>query len=70
MDTLVSRALQCQVKDAFSATQDKSETMNVQALTIVCAGEWSSLMNIRTLASIILWPIFFLFVPLSNYLIL
>ena len=32
MDTLFSMALQCQVKDAFSATQDKSEAIKVQAL--------------------------------------
>ena len=31
VDTLFSMALQCQVKEAFSATQDKSEAMKVQA---------------------------------------
>ena len=36
MDTLFSTALQCQVKDAFSATQDKSEVMKVQALRDYC----------------------------------
>ena len=36
MDTLFSTALQCQVKDAFSATQDKSEAMKVQALRNYC----------------------------------
>ena len=43
MDTLFSMALQCQVKDAFSATQNKSEAMKVHS---VCAGEWSSMLNI------------------------
>ena len=43
MDTLFSMALQCQVKDAFSATQDKSEAIKVQALITVCAVEWSSM---------------------------
>ena len=64
MDTLFSMALQCQVKDAFSATQDKSEAMKVQALTTVCAGEWSSI--------IISQPIFSLFpiVKLSYFAIL
>ena len=61
MDTLFSMALQCQVKDAFSATQDKSEAMKVQALITVCAVEWSSMLNILSLASIISWPIFFSF---------
>ena len=35
VDTLFSMALQCQVKEAFSATQDKSEAMKVDALTTV-----------------------------------
>ena len=37
--------------------------MKVQALTTVCAGEWSSMSNLLSLASN-----FFLFFPLSNYL--
>jgi len=45
VDTLFSMALQCEVKDAFSATQDKSESMKVEALTIVCAGELSSFVH-------------------------
>ena len=61
MDTLFSMALQCQVKDAFSATQDKSEAMKVQALITVCAVEWSCMLNILSLASIISWPICFSF---------
>ena len=36
METLFSMTLQCQAKDAFSATQDKSEAMKVQTLTTVC----------------------------------
>ena len=59
MDTLFSMALQCQVKDAFSATHDKSEAMKEQVLIAVWAVEWSSMLNILSLASIILWPIFF-----------
>ena len=31
-----------------------SEAMKVQALTTVCAGEWSSMLNILSLVSIIL----------------
>ena len=44
MDTF-SMALQCQVKDAFSVIQDKSEAMKVEALTTVCAGEWWCMLN-------------------------
>ena len=36
-------------KDTFSATQDKSGAMKVQALTAVCAGEWSFMLNILSL---------------------
>ena len=61
MDTIVSMALQCQVKDAFSATQGKSEAVKVQALITVCTGEWSSMLYILSLSSIILRPIFFPF---------
>ena len=70
MDTIVSMALQCQVKDAFSATQGKSEAVKVQALITIYTGEWSSMLNILSLPSIISRPIFFPFFPLSNYLIL
>ena len=35
MGTLFSMALPCQVQDAFSATQDKSEAMKVHALATV-----------------------------------
>ena len=62
-------ALQCQVKDAFSTTQNKSEAMKVQALTTVCAGEWSSMLNIVSCVNNFA-AISFFFFPLSNYLIL
>ena len=39
MGTLFSMALQSQVQDAFSATQDKSEAMKVQALPTVCVAK-------------------------------
>ena len=58
MDALFSMALQYQVQDAFSATQDKSEAMKVQAVTYVCAGEWSSTWNILSLASIMFFSLF------------
>ena len=64
MVTLFSTALQCQVKDAFSVTQDKSGLKKVKALTTVCAGERSSMLNIVScylLMSIISWPFFFSF---------
>ena len=48
MDTLFSMALQYQAKDTLSATQHKSEAMKVQALSTVCAGEWSSLLNMHS----------------------
>ena len=64
MDTIFSVALQCQVKDAFSATQDKSEPMKVQALITVFAGEWSSMLNILSLGSVISRPIFFSVFPI------
>ena len=71
VDTLFSMALQCQVKDAFSATQDKSDVKKVQALITVCAVEWSSMLNILSLVSIIIsWPIFvslFPIVKLSDF---
>ena len=38
-DILFLMALQCQVQDAFSAIQDKSEAMKVQALTTVCVAK-------------------------------
>ena len=40
---IFSMALQFQAKEEFSATQDKSEAVKVQALTTACAGEWSSM---------------------------
>ena len=51
------------LKMAFFATQDESEAMKVQALTTVCAGEWSSIIS---------QPIFYLFpiVKLSYFAIL
>ena len=72
MDNLFSMALQCQVKDAFSATQDKSQAMKVKALTTVCTGERSSMLNIVSCDSYVhnFVAIFFLFFPLSNYQIL
>ena len=71
MDTTVfSMDLQCQCKYGFSATQDKNGAMKVQALITVCAGEWLSMLNILFHVSMILWPIYFLVFPLSNYLIL
>ena len=45
MDTSFSMALQCQVRDAFSATQDTADE--------------SAGLNIITVCAIILWPIFF-----------
>ena len=38
MGTLYKVALQCQVQD-FSATQDKSEAMKVQAVITVCVAK-------------------------------
>ena len=44
-------ALQCQVKDSFSTTQDKSEVMKVQALITICAVELSFMLNILLVRS-------------------
>ena len=67
MDTLFSMALQCQVKDAFSATQDKSESIEVEALTIVCAGELSPLLNIVSFVHNFAANFLLSFLLLSNY---
>ena len=50
----------------ISPTQDKIEVMKVQALTTVCAGDWSSMLNILAIASIISRPIFCPF-PIVNF---
>ena len=55
VDTLFS------TERSFSETQDKCETVKVQALSTCCAGEWSSLLNILALASVISRPIFSLY---------
>ena len=73
MDTLFSMALQCLVNDPFSTSQDKSEAMKLQPLTTVCVGQWSPMLNILSLASIILRPIFFSLFPivkLSDFVLL
>lgn len=65
-DTIFSMTLQRHAEDVFSVTSDRCEAVKMQALTTACAGEWSSMLNILALASVISRPIFSIY-PNVNF---
>lgn len=57
-ETLFSITLKSPAEKKFTDTKDKCEAVKDQALSTCIVGEWSSLLNILALASVISRPLF------------